>query len=82
MKLIVQEPFSWAHQHVNIKEYVADDEIETEDEDLIRVACEEGWVVIDGDEAAVGTGVGAPPKSKKKGMAPENKAVDLAPENK
>lgn len=42
--LKVKKPFSWAHQHVNVKDYAKGDEIETDDADLIRVSAEEGWV--------------------------------------
>ena len=41
--LKVKKPFSWAHNHVNIKEYDKGEIIKTDDEDLVRVAAEEGW---------------------------------------
>ena len=44
MKLKVKKAFKWAHRHVDIQEYGVGDVIETEDQDLIRVATEEGWV--------------------------------------
>jgi hypothetical protein len=43
MQLEVKKTFTWAHQHVNVQQHTAGEVIETEDEDLIRVACEEGW---------------------------------------
>lgn len=43
MKLIVLQPFEWAHEHVRVVAYAAGDEIETEDADLIEVATREGW---------------------------------------
>lgn len=41
--LKAKKPFSWAHQHVNVKEYVKGDVIETDDVDLIQVSVKEGW---------------------------------------
>lgn len=41
--LKVKKAFKWAHRHVDVKEYAVGDFIETDDEDLIRVATEEGW---------------------------------------
>lgn len=41
--LKVKNPFSWAHQHVNIKDYAKGDVIETDDADLIQVSVKEGW---------------------------------------
>jgi len=70
MKLIVQEDFSWAHRHVDIKSYAAGDEIETDDADLIAVAIEEGWASDAEGE----------PKKRSKKSAPENKAESAAPE--
>lgn len=43
LTLKVKKPFKWAHRHVDVVEYAKGDFIETEDEDLIRVATEEGW---------------------------------------
>ena len=44
MKLKVIKPFDWAHQNVRVESFAKGQTIETEDEDLIRVATEEGWV--------------------------------------
>ena len=54
MKLIVQEPFKWAHRGVEVKEYQPGDEIETEDADLITVSKGEGWAVEVGGESPMG----------------------------
>lgn len=43
MQLKAIKDFSWAHRHVEIREYKKDDLIETDDEDLIRVATAEKW---------------------------------------
>lgn len=43
MKLKVIKPFDWAHKHVRVESFDKGQVIETEDEDLIRVATEEGW---------------------------------------
>lgn len=43
MQLKVVKDFSWAHRHVEIREYKKDDVIETDDDDLIRVAIAEKW---------------------------------------
>jgi hypothetical protein len=44
MKLKVIKPFDWAHQNVRVESFVKGQTFETDDEDLIRVATEEGWV--------------------------------------
>jgi hypothetical protein len=43
MQLKVKKSFKWAHRHVDVQEYNVGDVIDTEDEDLIRVAIDEGW---------------------------------------
>lgn len=43
MKLKVKKAFKWAHRHVDVQEHNVGDVIDTDDEDLIRVATEEGW---------------------------------------
>ena len=45
MKLIAQEKFSWAHNGVQVEEFEAGTEIETEDEELIKVSTSEGWTI-------------------------------------
>jgi hypothetical protein len=45
MKLIAQEKFSWAHNGVQVEEFEAGTEIETEDEELIKVSTSEGWAI-------------------------------------
>jgi acetolactate synthase small subunit len=48
-KLKVLKAFSWAHEHVHVKEYAKGVVIETDDKDLIRVAKEEKWATDAGD---------------------------------
>lgn len=43
MKLKALKDFEWAHKHVYIKAYVKGQVIDTDDEDLIRVAKHEKW---------------------------------------
>lgn len=50
MQLKVKEAFKWAHRHVDVQEHNVGDVIDTEDEDLIRVATEEGWAAEEGSE--------------------------------
>lgn len=53
MKLIAQTDFSWAHRGVEVVQYLAGAEIETDDEDLIEVSTSEGWAApADGDAPA------------------------------
>ncbi len=52
MKLIAQEDFKWAHRGVEVEEFEAGAEIETDDQDLIDVSVAEGWTKpADGEEA-------------------------------
>lgn len=44
-KMKVVKDFDWAHRHVDIKSYKKGEVIDTDDEDLIRVAKHEKWVV-------------------------------------
>lgn len=44
MKLKVKKDFSWAHRGIDVVEYKAGDDIEIDDDDLIKVAIAEGWV--------------------------------------
>jgi len=44
MKLQIIKPFDWAHRGVEIVSYDLG-EIDTTDEDLIRVAIDQGWAV-------------------------------------
>ena len=50
MQLKVKKAFKWAHRHVDVQEHNVGDVIDTEDEDLIRVATEEGWAAEEGSE--------------------------------
>jgi len=53
MKLIAQKDFSWAHRGVEVEQFEAGAEIETDDEDLIEVSTAEGWATsADGDAPA------------------------------
>lgn len=53
MKLIAQTDFSWAHRGVEVEQFAAGAEIETEDEDLIEVSTAEGWTApADGEASA------------------------------
>lgn len=63
MQLIAKKPFSWAHRGVDVRQYEAGQEIETEDQDLIAVAVAEGWA----EDAA------KPAQNKARKAAPENK---------
>lgn len=62
MKLNIIKTFNFAHHGYDVREYVEGEEIETDDEALIRVATTEGWAEPVGGE------------SKAKPAAPENKA--------
>lgn len=44
MKLVALKGFSWAHAGVRIEEFEKDQVIETDDQDLIKVATREKWV--------------------------------------
>lgn len=72
MKLIALQDFSWAHQHVSIKEYKEGEVIETDDQDLLDVAKAEGWVIEEGEK----------PSKRAKAAAPDNKDAGDAPEHK
>jgi len=53
MKLIAQTDFSWAHRGVEVEQFAAGAEIDTDDEDLIEVATAEGWATpADGEATA------------------------------
>lgn len=66
MKLIVQEPFKWAHQGVRVEEFAVGAEIETEDQDLIDVSTGEGWAALEGAEQPAGDG-GEQPATPRRG---------------
>lgn len=51
MKFKITKDFKFAHRGVEVKEYTAGGEIETEDADLVSVATREGWVEPLDDEA-------------------------------
>jgi hypothetical protein len=60
MKLIAQQPFSWAHRGVEVEHFEKDAEIETDDEDLIQVSTAEGWAA-----PADGSAPAPKPRAKK-----------------
>jgi len=45
MKLIAQQDFSWAHRGVEVQHFEAGAEIDTDDEDLIKISISEGWTI-------------------------------------
>ena len=59
MKLIAQQAFSWSHGGVQVEHFEAGQEIETEDQDLIKVSNLQGWAVPAGgaEGASALTGV-------------------------
>ncbi len=44
MKLVALKKFSWAHAGVRVEEFEKDQVIETDDQELIKVATQEKWV--------------------------------------
>jgi len=62
MKLIAQKDFSWAHRGVEVEQFEAGTEIETDDEDLIEVSTAEGWTAPADGQAPVPA---KPPRAKK-----------------
>lgn len=44
MKFKVKKDFSWAHRGIDVVAYQAGDDLESDDEDLIKVATTEGWI--------------------------------------
>ncbi|WP_138519016.1 hypothetical protein [Limnobacter alexandrii] len=69
MKLVALKGFSWAHAGVRIEEFSKDQVIETEDEDLIKVATQEKWAKQAGKS-----------ESKGKEEKPETPPVNPDPE--
>lgn len=65
MKLIAKQAFSWAHHGCEIEHFAKDQEIHTEDADLISVSTREGWA--EGEKAA------KPAANKAQKVAPETK---------
>lgn len=63
MRLIATKDFKWAHRGCIVEEFKKGQEIETEDEDLIRVSTEESWAE-DADK---------PAENKARKGAPETK---------
>lgn len=55
MKLKAILPFNWAHAGVRVEHFPTGAEIETEDQDLIKVSTSEGWVEEVGNAAPAAT---------------------------
>lgn len=90
MRLIALQDFSWAHRGCIVEAFKKGAEIDTEDQDLIRVSLEESWAKeVDGKAAPEnkeGPGPDAPdaesnPAADEIGKAEEQKATKPA-ENK
>ena len=64
MQLKVKKAFKWAHRHVDVQEHNVGDVIDTEDEDLIRVATEEGWVSKEKEPKPAAAGPAADPAAE------------------
>ena len=69
MKLTIKTDFPYWHGGCRRVDYVAGQEVETDDQEMIAVAVAEGWATD-----------GAP--AEKASKAPSNKARKAAPENK
>jgi len=78
MKLITQKKFSWAYNGVRIEEFEAGTEIETEDDELIKVSISEGWTMsadvkapaaVEAPAVIEATAVVEAPASTKRGRA-------------
>lgn len=69
MKLTIKTDFPYWHGGCRRVDYVAGQEVETDDQEMIAVAVAEGWAVD-----------GAP--KEKAAKPPSNKAHKAAPENK
>lgn len=81
MQLTAIKAFSWAHRHVEIREYAEGELIETDDQDLIEVSIREGWAADAAapEEKPATTGkAGKQPKAA--ASAPEAAAEAGAPE--
>ena len=62
MKLTVEKPFKWAHRGVEVKEYVAGDEIKGDDNDpdlleLAEVGRGQGWIAKATARRSLSTGL-------------------------
>ena len=73
MKLKTNLPFDWAHAGVKVEHFPVGAEIETEDEDLIRVSMTEGWTVEAG--AALPAATSAEPAEE----TPADPVLDVEP---
>lgn len=68
-KLSIKEAFTYFHKGYDRKDYVAGQEVDTDDNEFAAVATGEGWA-IDGEKAA------KPPQNKARKAAPENKSAE------
>lgn len=50
MKLKITQDFKFAHRGVEVREYAADTEVETDDAELVEIATREGWAEPADDE--------------------------------
>lgn len=73
MNLRIKKTFLFAHDGIRVVEYVAGTEVETDDEELVKVSTDEKWAELVGHQDAAKT-----PKAKDK--APENKIIASDPE--
>lgn len=74
VSITFKKPTKWAHRGVEVKEYAKGETIETDDEDLVRVACdEEGWATRDKGKAEGGG------SKRKATRADLDKALDELP---
>ena len=69
MKLTITKDFTYWHKGCNRADYLAGQEVDADDQEMIDVALAEGWATD-----------GAP--AEKASKAPSNKARKAAPENK
>ena len=69
MKLTITKDFTYWHKGCNRADYVAGQEVDADDQEMIAVAVAEGWATV-----------GAP--KEKAAKPPSTKAQKAAPENK
>lgn len=86
MQIKAKQDFSWAHGGCVVEAFAADQVIDTDDAELVRVACDEGWaeIVAAGDSSDGGEGSDDPggKEPSASGKASSTKALPGAPENK
>lgn len=82
MRLKVTKTFSWAYRGCDVVEHAEGEIIETLDDDLIRVAVEEGWARPVDDQQDDQQQAPAAAEEPKAAKPAANKALKGAPENK